>query len=159
MIYKAELQKKVFFPHPFNCQRRFSNEKVGNRKKLSPLLLLISVLKVVLVSLISNFFTNKTSLVNKWMSFSSSNLALEHWYFIKSVQNPNISSYFCCLMSKEKMKILSFCQLSYKSSDWAVTFHSFWLQATPHVVQNILMIFYLLWFLCEFRLSELYESS
>jgi hypothetical protein len=31
---------------------------------------------VVLVSSISNFFTNKTSLANKWMSFSSSNLAL-----------------------------------------------------------------------------------
>ena len=40
----------------------------------------ISVLKVeylvVLISFISNFFTNKTSLANKWMSFSSSNLAL-----------------------------------------------------------------------------------
>jgi hypothetical protein len=31
---------------------------------------------VVLVSSISNFFTNKTSLANKWMSFSNSNLAL-----------------------------------------------------------------------------------
>ena len=31
---------------------------------------------MVLVSAISNFFTNKTSLANKWMSFSSSNLAL-----------------------------------------------------------------------------------
>ena len=31
---------------------------------------------MVLVSSISNFFTNKTSLANKWMSFSSSNLAL-----------------------------------------------------------------------------------
>ena len=41
---------------------------------------IISVLKVeyqvVLVSSISNFFTNKTSLANKWMSFSSSNSAL-----------------------------------------------------------------------------------
>ena len=41
---------------------------------------IISVLKVeylvVLVSSIFNFFTNKTSLVNKWISFSSSNLAL-----------------------------------------------------------------------------------
>ena len=44
---------------------------------------IITVLKVeywmVLVSLISNFFNNKTSLANKWMSFSSSNLALEKW--------------------------------------------------------------------------------
>jgi hypothetical protein len=31
---------------------------------------------VVLVSSISNVFTSKTSLANKWMSFSSSNLAL-----------------------------------------------------------------------------------
>ena len=31
---------------------------------------------MVLLSSISNFFTNKTSLANKWMSFSSSNLAL-----------------------------------------------------------------------------------
>jgi hypothetical protein len=41
---------------------------------------IISVLKfeyqVVLVSSISNFFTNKTSLANKWMSFSSSKLTL-----------------------------------------------------------------------------------
>ena len=32
---------------------------------------------MVLVSWISNFFTNKTYLANKWMSFSSSDLALE----------------------------------------------------------------------------------
>ena len=42
---------------------------------------IISVLKVehymVLVSSNSNFSTNKTSLANKWMSFSNSNLALE----------------------------------------------------------------------------------
>ena len=41
---------------------------------------IISVLKVeylvVLVSSISNFFTNKTSLANKWISFSSSDSAL-----------------------------------------------------------------------------------
>ena len=35
----------------------------------------------VLVSWISNFFTNKTSLTNKWMSLSSSNLALRYsWW-------------------------------------------------------------------------------
>ena len=41
---------------------------------------IISILKfeyqVVLVSSISNFFTNKTSLAKEWMSFSSSNSAL-----------------------------------------------------------------------------------
>ena len=41
---------------------------------------IISVLKVeqyvVLVSSISNFFSSKTSLANKWMSFSSNNSAL-----------------------------------------------------------------------------------
>ena len=48
---------------------------------------IISVLKVeyyvVLVSSISNFFTNKTSLANtcKWMSFSRSNLALKNKIF------------------------------------------------------------------------------
>jgi hypothetical protein len=46
---------------------------------------IISVLKVgyyvVLVSLISNFFNDKTSLANKWMSFSSSNLALVYRSF------------------------------------------------------------------------------
>ena len=46
---------------------------------------IISVLKVeykvVLVSSISNFFSNKTSLANKWMSFSSSNLALSPVFF------------------------------------------------------------------------------
>ena len=49
----------------------------------------ISVLKVeclvVLVSFISNFFTIKTSLTNKWMSFSSSNLALK--YFLSFFAN------------------------------------------------------------------------
>ena len=49
---------------------------------------IISVLKVeylvVLVSSISNFVTNKTSLANNWMSFSSSNLAL------KILKNPSI---------------------------------------------------------------------
>ena len=30
---KAELlQEGIFFPPPFICQRRFSNEKVGNQK-------------------------------------------------------------------------------------------------------------------------------
>jgi hypothetical protein len=45
---------------------------------------IISVLKVeywvVLVSSIYNFFTKKTSLANKWMSFSSSNLALKIFF-------------------------------------------------------------------------------
>ena len=30
---KAELlQEGIFFPHPFICQRRFSDEKAGNGK-------------------------------------------------------------------------------------------------------------------------------
>jgi hypothetical protein len=37
---------------------------------------------VVLVSSISNFFTDKTYLANKWMSFSSSNLALTAFLYI-----------------------------------------------------------------------------
>ena len=59
----------------------------------------ISVLKVeywvVFVSSISNFFTNKTSLANKWMSFSSSNLAF-HTYFI--VQTKHFCFKFCGLL-------------------------------------------------------------
>ena len=33
-VYELMLNycKKVFFPHSFICQRRFSNKKVGNRK-------------------------------------------------------------------------------------------------------------------------------
>ena len=32
-IVRAELlQEGIFYPHPFICQRRFSDEKVGNRK-------------------------------------------------------------------------------------------------------------------------------
>ena len=32
-VVKAELlQEGIFFPPPIICQRRFSNEKVGNRK-------------------------------------------------------------------------------------------------------------------------------
>ena len=53
---------------------------------------IISVSKVeywvVLLSLISNFFINETSLANKWMSFSSSNLALEDFTkYLWSSQN------------------------------------------------------------------------
>ena len=58
---------------------------------------IISVLKVeyqvFLVSLISNFFTNKISLANKWMSFSSSNLALECPYFFEA--RAEIQKHFC----------------------------------------------------------------
>ena len=32
LTVKAELMQEGFFPHPFICQRRFSNEEVGNRK-------------------------------------------------------------------------------------------------------------------------------
>ena len=33
LTIKAELlQEGIFFPHPFICQRRFTNEKVGNQK-------------------------------------------------------------------------------------------------------------------------------
>ena len=63
----------TYFPHPFICQRRFSNEKVGTRKSF----------KSWILGGLSFFdfqlFTNKTSLANKWMSFSSSNLALGIW--------------------------------------------------------------------------------
>ena len=42
---KAELlQEGIFFPHPFICQRRFSNKKVGNQKTKPTFI--ISVLKV-----------------------------------------------------------------------------------------------------------------
>ena len=57
---------------------------------------IISVLKVeyyvVLVSSISNFFTNKTSLANKWMSFSSSNLALAYDSLIEILLSASIST-------------------------------------------------------------------
>ena len=53
--------------------------KMMEIEKTKPIFI-TSVLKieylVVLVSLIFNFFTHKTYLANKWMSFSSSNLAL-----------------------------------------------------------------------------------
>ena len=75
---KLNYCNKVFFPYPFICQKHFIDEKVGNRKTKPTFI--ISVLKVeyqvVLVSLISNFLTDKTALANKWMSFSSSNVAL-----------------------------------------------------------------------------------
>ena len=49
---------------------------------------IILVLKVeyqmVLVSSISNCFSYKTCLANKWMSFSSNNLALECWSYNQS---------------------------------------------------------------------------
>ena len=62
-------------------------------KKTKPTFI-ISVIKVeyqvVLVSSISNFFTDKTSLANKWMSFSSSNWALTetvYCYQLYRIQN------------------------------------------------------------------------
>ena len=76
---KAKLQKEcIFF-----LIRLFARDILVMKKleieKTKPTFT-ISVLKVeylvVLISFISNFFTNKTSLANKWMSFSSSNLAL-----------------------------------------------------------------------------------
>ena len=43
-ILKLNSWKKVFFPHPFICQRSFSDEKVGDQK--SKPTFIISVLKV-----------------------------------------------------------------------------------------------------------------
>ena len=41
-ITKAELlQESIFFPHPFICQRRFSNEKVGNQKTKPTFIILV----------------------------------------------------------------------------------------------------------------------
>jgi hypothetical protein len=58
---------------------------------------IISVLKVdyyvVLVSSISNFFTNKTSLANKWMSFISSNLALDCKFFWSTGKPPAFQTF------------------------------------------------------------------
>ena len=50
-------------------------------------------LQVVLVSSISNFFTNKTSLANKWMSFISNNLAFlpNYCYSLRIIA----TSYIC----------------------------------------------------------------
>ena len=64
---KAELLQLK--PHPFICMRNFITTKVGNQKAKPTFI--ISVLKVVyqvaLLSLISNFFSNKISHANKWM--------------------------------------------------------------------------------------------
>ena len=72
-------------------------------KKTQPTFI-ISVLKVeYYVLLISNFFINKTSLANKWMSFSSSNSALHrvcqrfgHANLIPSSLPKTTLGYACC---------------------------------------------------------------
>ena len=78
-INKAELlQEGIFFLIRLLARDILVMKKL-EIEKANPTFI-ISVLEVeyqvVLVSLISNFVTNKTSLTNKWMSFSSSNLAL-----------------------------------------------------------------------------------
>ena len=75
----AKLQKEGFFFLIHLFARDILVMKKLKIKKTQPTVI-ISVIKVeywvVIVSLISNFFTNKTSLTNKWISFSRSNLAL-----------------------------------------------------------------------------------
>ena len=76
---KAELlQEGIFFLVHLYARDVLVLKKL-EIKKTKPTLIM-SVLKVeycvVLVSSISNIFTNKTYLANKWMSFSNSNLAL-----------------------------------------------------------------------------------
>merc|ERR1712051_836911 len=77
---KAELLKEGIFFLIHLFARDILVMKKLEIEKTKPTFI-ISVLKVeyhvVLVSSISNVFTNKTSLANKWMSFSSSNSALK----------------------------------------------------------------------------------
>ena len=72
---KAEsLQEGIFF-----LVHLFARDVIGMKKleiEKSKPTFIISVWKVVLVSSISNFFTNKTALANEWIIISSSNLAL-----------------------------------------------------------------------------------
>ena len=67
MCHKAELLQLK--PHPFICMRNSINKKL-EIEKTKPTFI-ISVLKVeywvVLVSSISNFFSNKLSHANKWV--------------------------------------------------------------------------------------------
>ena len=83
---KAELlQEGIFFHIHLFAREVLVMKKLGIEKTKTTFI--ISVLKVeywvVLVSSISNFFTNKISLANKWMSFSSSNLALDMKNIVK----------------------------------------------------------------------------
>ena len=76
---KAELLKEGIFFLIHLFARDILVMKKLEIEKTKPTFI-ISVLKVeyhvVLVSSISNVFTNKTSLANKWMSFSRSDFAL-----------------------------------------------------------------------------------
>ena len=83
ILFKAKLlQEGIFFLINLFVRDVLVMKKL-EIEKTKPTFI-ISVLKVeyqvVLVSSISNFFTNKTLLANKWMSFSSSNSALECTY-------------------------------------------------------------------------------
>ena len=98
-----------------------------------------NLIQLVLVSLISNFFTNKTFLANEWMSFSSSNSALliftlrplfkTFWYSYKIFQptkrlliNQKYRSYNC----EFKNYFTTFCskQVEYTESNLRAQ-HSF----------------------------------
>ena len=57
---------------------------------------------MVLVSLISSFLTNKTSLANKCMSFSSSNLAL--WSNLQTCKHFLVQKEFECTKCKATFK-------------------------------------------------------
>ena len=79
-LAKAEIMKEgIFFLIHLFARNILVMKKLDFEKtKPSFIITVLKVeYKVVLVSAISNVSTNKTSLANKWMSFSSSNLALE----------------------------------------------------------------------------------
>ena len=63
--------------HPFATSANFHKAE----------LLQEGIFFLILVSLISNFFSNKTSPANKWMSFSSSNSALEQFFLTVGQNN------------------------------------------------------------------------
>ena len=71
--YRTEPKSVVSVIHYVLVMKKLEIKKT----KLTSIVSVLKVeYKVVLVSSNSNFFTNKTSLANKWMSFSSSYLAL-----------------------------------------------------------------------------------
>ena len=78
------LQKRYFFPHPFICKRNFISKKVGNQKKLRP----PDIIKVGLVSSISNFFINKILHAKEVYIFSGSKVLTQ----MKKLQKPQKTS-------------------------------------------------------------------
>ena len=99
---KAELLQEgiIFLIHLF-VRDVVVMKKLEIQKTKSTFIICTSFKSWILVSSISNFFSNKTSLVNKWTSFSSSNVAksdiLYERFLVKDLKILSFKVIYKCL--------------------------------------------------------------